>query len=59
MVKYFSLVRGRQHYGDVNRGIAPKSIRQLNREWRMASVPVVKGKGRPSAGVFCICIFTN
>ena len=44
---YVKRITGRERYGDAQRGVAPKSIRHLNREWRMAPAVVsTQGAGR-------------
>ena len=38
MRSYFSFMSGRRRYGDVRRGVAPTSIRLLNKQWRHKNV---------------------
>ena len=46
MKDYVKKVTGRERYGDSQRGVAPKLICHLNREWRMALAFVGKQAGR-------------
>ena len=48
MYHYDKKIRSREKYGDSSRGIPPKSIRILNREWRMAPAPALGKGGRPT-----------